>query len=80
MKTCLLALAILMAAAPSFACTAEEAQAKATELATKLQELSASDPQKATEVSQKMAAAQTQSATDLDGVCKLYDDMLTEVQ
>ena len=75
----LLACVIAMAATPSFACTAEEATAKATEVSQKLQELAAKDPQRATEVAQKMSVAQTQVVSDMEGACKLYDDMLAEL-
>lgn len=44
-----------------------------------MQDLAAKDPQKATEVAQKMSAAQSQAVTDLEGACKLYDDMLAEL-
>ncbi|ERI15452.1 hypothetical protein L614_002200000190 [Ochrobactrum sp. J50] len=79
MKAYFLAAALVVAATPSFACTAEEATAKATEVSQKMQELAAKDPQKAATVAQKMSAAQTQAATDLDGACKVYDDMLAEL-
>ncbi|WP_313195734.1 hypothetical protein [Shinella zoogloeoides] len=78
-KAHLLAFVIAMAATPSFACTAEEATAKATEVSQKMQDLAAKDPQKATEVAQKISAAQSQAVTDLEGACKLYDDMLAEL-
>ena len=78
MKVSLIALTLAMLASPALACTAEEAQSKATELSTKMQELAAKDPQKAAEVGQKLSAAQTQAVTDLDGACKLYDEMLAE--
>lgn len=80
MKAFLLTAALIVAATPSFACTAEEATAKATELSQKMQELAAKDPQKASEIAQKMSAAQTQAATDLDSACKVYDDMLAELK
>ena len=80
MNAYLLATALVVAAAPSFACTAEETTAKATEVSQKMQELAAKDPQKAATVAQKMSAAQAQAATDIDGACKLYDDMLAELK
>jgi hypothetical protein len=80
MKTVLIALALAVTASSSaLACTAEELQAKATEVSTKAQELAAKDPQKASELGQKIAAMQTQQATDMDGACKTYDDILTEL-
>lgn len=80
MKTYLLTAALIFAATPSFACTAEDLTAKATEISQKMQELAARDPQKAAAVSEKMTAAQTEAATDLSGACKVYDDMLAELQ
>ncbi|GHC79478.1 hypothetical protein [Limoniibacter endophyticus] len=80
MKAYLLTAALVLAATPAaFACTAEEATAKATEVSQKMQELAAKDPQKASEVAQKMASAQSQTATDLAGACKVYDDLLAEL-
>lgn len=80
MKTYLLALSVMMAATPAFACTAEEAQAKAMELSTKMQELAASNPQKAMEIGQKLSSAQSQATTDLEGACKLYDELLEDMK
>lgn len=80
MKTSLLALALTLAvASPALACTAEDVQAKAQELATKVQELAAKDPQKAGEFAQKMSSAQTATVTDMEGACKLYDELLAEL-
>lgn len=80
MKRILLALPLLVvAASPTFACTVEEVQAKAMEVATKMQTLAATDPQKATEIAQKLQASQTQATTDLEGACKTYDDLLAEL-
>jgi len=79
MKTYLLAFTLVLAATPSFACTAEEAQAKAMEAATKMEHLIATDPQKAAEVAKKLSDVQTQAATDLAGACKMYDEMLAEL-
>ncbi len=79
MKNYLLTAALILAATPSFACTAEDLTAKATEISQKMQELAARDPQKAAAVSQKMAAGQAQAATDLSGACKVYDEMLAEL-
>ena len=78
--TYLLAVAFAMAATPALACTAEEATAKATELSTKLQELAASDPQKAGELAQKLTEGQTQVATNLEGACEYYDNILAEIE
>ncbi|MBB6012155.1 hypothetical protein HNR59_001500 [Aquamicrobium lusatiense] len=80
MKTYILALSIMMAATPAFACTAEEVQSKAMEVSTKMQELAATNPEKAMEIGQKLATAQSQATTDLDGACKLYDGILEDLK
>ncbi|MGU3576436.1 hypothetical protein ACLBWZ_12920 [Brucellaceae bacterium C25G] len=79
MKKALLAITLVMlSAAPSLACTAEEAQTKANEVTTKLQELAVKDPNKAVEVSQKIQQTQAglSNNPDLEAICKAYDEML----
>ncbi|NKC22886.1 hypothetical protein HED50_15475 [Ochrobactrum oryzae] len=49
------------------------------EVATKMQEVAASNPQKAQEIAQKMSGAQTQATSDLAGACKVYDDLLADL-
>ncbi len=80
MKTYILALSVMMAATPAFACTTEELQSKAMEVSSRMQELAASNPQKATEIGQKLATAQSQGAADLEGTCKLYDELLEDMK
>lgn len=80
MKVSVIALALAMMASPALACTPEEAQAKAMEISTKMQTLALQDPQKAAEVGQKLLEVQTQSVADLEGACKLYDEMLAEFE
>lgn len=79
MKTSLLALTLVTMVSPALACTAEEAQSKAMEVSTKMQELAASDPQKAMGIAKRLSDAQSQAATDLEGVCTSYDEMLSEL-
>ncbi|MBB4091687.1 hypothetical protein HGG72_22505 [Ochrobactrum pecoris] len=79
MKKYLLGALFVVLATPSFACTAEEVQAKAMEVATKMQEVAAANPQKAQEIAQKMSGAQTQATSDLEGACKVYDDLLADL-
>lgn len=79
MKKALLALSIAFAATPALACTVEEVQQKAMDVSTKMQSLAVSDPQKATEVAQKLSAAQAEAVNDLESACKLYDEMLAEL-
>lgn len=80
MKAYLLAAAILLIATPSFACTAEEAQAKGEELSQKMQELAMKDPQKLNEIAQKMAETQTKSGADLASLCNGFDEILAEFE
>lgn len=79
MKSISLALLLALASSSAFACTAEELQGKATELTTKMQALVAKDPQKAGEIGQKMSMTQASQASDMDGACKAYDDLLAEI-
>lgn len=82
MKKITLALAFaFVSSTAALACTPEDLQAKATELTNQIQTLVVQDPQKAADVGEKMAAmqAEMQKATDMDGVCKLYDDLLAEI-
>ncbi len=80
MKNITLALVVaLVSSSAAMACTPEELQSKAMDLSTQMQTLVAKDPQKAGEVGQKMAAIQTNQATDMDSACKLYDDLLAEI-
>lgn len=80
MKVPMIALAVAMLASPALACTTEEMQAKATEISMKMQELALSNPQKAAEIGQKLSQVQTQSVTDLESACNLYDEMLAEFE
>lgn len=81
MKTSILALGFVLAASgAAFACTAEEVQAKATEVSTKVQEVVAAHPDKAAEITEKFTALSTQAPTDMASACKLYDDLLVELE
>ena len=80
MKTTSLAAAFVFAGtATAFACTPEELQTKAMELSTKVQEVVAANPDKATEVSQKFTGLQTNPPTDVEAACKAYDDLIVEL-
>lgn len=80
MKSFLLALSIVTIATPSFACTNEELQAKAMQVSTKMQELAAKDPQKAGDIGQRVSKAQAGGVSNVDEACKLYDDILADLQ
>jgi len=75
-----LALAALSASA-GYACTPDELQAKIAAVSEKLQEVSQRDPQRADELKKKFAAQQqgTAEPKTIDDLCKLYDDMLAEM-
>lgn len=81
MKTLLIAFSLSLAASSAaLACTAEELQAKATEVSTKMQALAAKDPQKASEISSKLASVQTTQVTDMEGACKVYEELSAELE
>lgn len=81
MKTSILALGFIVASSSAaFACTAEELQAKAMDLSTKVQTVVAAHPDKATAISEKFMALQTQPPADVETACKVYDDLLAEIE
>ncbi|HWV22475.1 MAG TPA: hypothetical protein VN036_15715 [Devosia sp.] len=81
MKTSILALGFVLAASSAaFACTAEELQAKAMEVSTKVQTVIAAHPEKATDITAKFTALQTNPPTDVESACKVYDDLLAEIE
>ena len=64
------------------ACTAEEAQKKATDLTTKITEMATADPAKVAELSPKLQDLATKAAAggeDLAAACKAMDEMMTEL-
>lgn len=84
MKTSILALGFILATSTAaFACTAEELQAKAMEVSTKVQTVIAAHPEKATEITEiteKFTALQTNPPTDVESACKVYDDLIVEIE
>ncbi|MCX8509581.1 MAG: hypothetical protein ORN49_12030 [Rhodobacteraceae bacterium] len=82
MITLLSSAAILAGCKDKPKCTPEEAQAKATELMTKIQGLATSDPAKLATLGQKAAdfATAAQKAQDDPGaVCEAADKLLAEI-
>jgi hypothetical protein len=61
------------------ACDTATLQAKAQDLGTKLAALSQKNPQKATEVSQKISADANKPPANQDEVCKRYDSYIAMV-
>jgi hypothetical protein len=63
-------------------CTNELAQKKATDLATKMQEVAATDPAKLAELGpkvQELAAKASAQGEDLQAACKAMDEMMAEL-
>jgi hypothetical protein len=81
MKSSILALGFIVATSTAaFACTAEELQAKAMELSTTVQTVVMANPDKATEITEKFTALQTNPPADMESACKVYDDLLGELK
>jgi hypothetical protein len=77
---CLTASAALFAATPVFAeCTAEQATAKAEQLARKVSAITQSDPQKAKEINDELKAMKLRNTTEgMPDECATYDRRLKE--
>ncbi len=73
---------VLGASAAYAACTPEEAQQKAVQFTTQLQALAQKDPARAQELGQELAAKtqEMQAMTDMDQVCKFYDDLIEKTK
>ena len=73
---------VLSACTSEETCTNELAQKKATDLATKMQDLATSDPMKLAELAPKvqdLAAKASAQGDDLQAACKAMDEMLAEL-
>ena len=73
------ALVLLFSAHTAFAaCTPEQAQQKAMQVATQLQALAQKDAAKFQKLMQEFQqkSAELQTKNDMDAVCKYYDDMI----
>ncbi|SDG89084.1 hypothetical protein SAMN05216588_101327 [Pseudomonas flavescens] len=76
---CCLALAVDVGLAQ--ACTADEAAAKAQELAAKVEEITQRDPQRAALLRQELKEAEPDTAADrLATDCEAYDQRLRELE
>ena len=64
------------------ACTQEDAMKKATQVSTQIQALAQKDPQKFQKVMQEFTtkSQELQGATDMDAVCKYYDEMIEKTK
>ncbi len=82
MKKYLLAVSLVMSATSAFAaCSDQQLTEKATLVASKLEALSAKNPTAAQDVTMKMMTARSdpKAATDMDAMCKSYDDLLADI-
>jgi hypothetical protein len=77
---------IVLAPAAHAACTLEQLQQKAMAYSQKVQEVAQKDAQKlqrfaprAEEATKKYQAAMAQGGTNYDEVCKLYDELVAEL-
>jgi len=78
----LVAAGSLLFGSASWACTAEDANAKAQEFDAAVAELSKTDPVKAVTLSAKVTDEQTRQASegaDTEAMCAMYDELLAEL-
>jgi len=64
-------------------CTADDAQKKALQVATQLQTLAQKDParfQQLTQEYQQKAGEMQKKMTDMDAVCKYFDEMIEKTK
>lgn len=70
-----------IAALPAFACTPEEAQAKAEEVAETIHRLADGDQAKANELHKQLLGLQLRDPTRSDhGACEAYDRIIKELE
>lgn len=83
MRRTLLALTLLLAAAPAaFACSEDELQAKSIELANLVKAVVAKDPSQADAWQQKQVEVDrtAERTTNLDEICAAYDTAIAEAK
>ncbi len=83
MKTSIIALAIsLLASQAAFAqCTPEEIEAKAHELAERVNQLTESDPERAREINEEIRQMDAKRTADqLGDECEAYDRRLQQIE
>jgi hypothetical protein len=75
--------AFLFHGTAAYACTAEDASAKATEISNRLVSLASTHPEKIQDVSTRIVEIsqrlQADPAASLDEACAAYDEMLAEM-
>lgn len=80
MRTPILALVLAaIASSSALACEPEDLQVKATDLSNKVQELVMQKPEMAAAIGEKFTSLQTEMISDMEGACKVYDDLLAEL-
>jgi hypothetical protein len=78
----LAALGFLAACNSETACTSEDAQKKAADLAAKITEVGTADPAKLAELTPRLEELTTKAAAggdDLQATCKAMDEMMAEL-
>lgn len=82
MRRTILALSLLVAATPAFACTQEELQAKSISLAELVKAITTKDPSKATDWRRKQVDVDrvAERTTDLAEICAAYDKAIEEAK
>jgi len=76
--SCCAALALLAQTA-AYACTPEEATAKAEQLAAKIAEITQQDPKRAAELRQELKETSPQTSSQVQDECHIYDLRLQEL-
>lgn len=82
MRRTILALSLLLAATPAFACTEEELQAKSISLAELVKAITTKDPSKVTEWRRRQVAVDrvAERTTSFDEICAAYDKAIDEAK
>jgi hypothetical protein len=82
MRRTILALSLILAATPAFACSEEELQAKSIQLAELVKGITARDPDKtqAWRIKQVDVDRVAERSTDLAEICAAYDKAIAEAQ
>jgi hypothetical protein len=82
MRRTILALSLLLAATPAFACTEDELQAKSIQLADLVKAITAKDPGKAQAWRAKQVDVDrvAERTTDFNEICAAYDKAIAEAE
>jgi len=82
MRRTILALSLLLAATPAFACTEDELQAKSISLAELVKQITAKDPSQAAAWRQRQVDVDrvAERTTNFDEICAAYDEAIAEAK